>query len=156
MRTQGIYEIRNVRNNRAYIGKSTDIRTRWQQHRHELRCGRHINKALQADWNEHGEEAFTFAVAEEVADESRLFEVEGEHMGRGFNLYNAAPPIRLRPSTLRIVENTPQPDDTHRCTCCGEPLFKYIEVRVYSEGVIATYIDGEPRPDAKVNLTIEY
>lgn len=56
----GIYYILNTVNKRVYIGRSTDICTRFNQHRYALRKGGHVNRALQADWLEFGEAAFKF------------------------------------------------------------------------------------------------
>jgi hypothetical protein len=38
----------------------------------QLRMGNHMNKPLQAAWNEHGEAAFAYEIVEEVKDENPL------------------------------------------------------------------------------------
>jgi hypothetical protein len=62
----GIFRIRNLTNNRTFIDSSTDIPAKWNRHRTELKFGSHKNRALQADWNEHGQENFQFEVLSEL------------------------------------------------------------------------------------------
>ena len=59
---EGIYKITCIKNNRIYIGRSINIDERLKKHKYSLRSGKHINKKLQADFNEYGEEAFIFEV----------------------------------------------------------------------------------------------
>lgn len=61
-----IYEIRNVVNDKVYIGSSKDYEKRWLTHTNELSNGTHANKHLQNAWNNYGEENFKFSVLEEV------------------------------------------------------------------------------------------
>ena len=56
----GIYQIRNIINNKKIIGQSVDIRGRWISHKNRLRRGIHINKHLQRAWNKYGENNFKF------------------------------------------------------------------------------------------------
>ena len=58
----GIYMIRNLINEKIYIGQSRDIYKRWKQHKSDLNCNRHINEHLQSAWNKYGEENFEFSV----------------------------------------------------------------------------------------------
>lgn len=44
---QGIYKITNTENGQVYIGRSTDIEKRWQQHREALEKGIHHSYKLQ-------------------------------------------------------------------------------------------------------------
>lgn len=60
----GIYQIKCCRNGSKYIGKSTNIRKRWQRHRSDLNQGIHDNYKLQADWNYYGDRAFQFKIIE--------------------------------------------------------------------------------------------
>lgn len=54
----GVYTITNKYTGTVYVGISSDIPKRWQQHRRELTRDRHKNKQLQRDWNKWGEWAF--------------------------------------------------------------------------------------------------
>ena len=58
----GIYTITNTTTGRVYIGQTTNFRTRWMNHRRELRNGTHRNIYLQNAWVKYGEAAFEFAI----------------------------------------------------------------------------------------------
>lgn len=64
----GIYKITNKINGKFYIGSSNNLRKRLQDHKRELRAGKHTNKHLQASWNKYGEDSFDFEVLEIVSD----------------------------------------------------------------------------------------
>lgn len=51
----GIYCIENIQTGKKYIGQQVNIRSRWYQHRNELRRGIHCNDYLQKAWNKYGE-----------------------------------------------------------------------------------------------------
>jgi hypothetical protein len=63
----GVYQIRNARNGRVYVGASTAAFKRWAGHKFHLRKGRHPNAALQEDWIRCGEAAFTHEVLRVVS-----------------------------------------------------------------------------------------
>jgi len=60
----GIYVIRNLINDKIYIGSSVNIKKRFCQHRNSLKKNKHHNKYLQRSWNKYGEENFEFVVIE--------------------------------------------------------------------------------------------
>lgn len=60
----GIYSITNIMTGQVYIGESTDIEKRWEQHIESLNNNAHHNYKLQQSWNEWGEKAFDFNVVE--------------------------------------------------------------------------------------------
>ena len=66
----GIYKITNLKNNKAYIGQSTDIKSRWNNHKRELKNDIHRNSHLQNAFNKYGEEAFEFRILEETFEEN--------------------------------------------------------------------------------------
>lgn len=92
---QGIYQILNTENGKRYIGSSTDIKQRWQQHRTNLSVGRSTYR-LQRDWNKFGEYAFEFSVLEEVSAVADLPQVEQKYMDQ-FHSYNRTFGYNLRP-----------------------------------------------------------
>ena len=62
----GVFQIRNTSTDRVLIDNSTDMKSRWNRHRMELKFGSHQNKVLQKDWNDQGEESFVFEVLSEI------------------------------------------------------------------------------------------
>ena len=96
----GIFRITNTANGKIYLGSSLNLHGPLNKHRFVLATGAHITKALQADWNRHGEAAFVFEIVEQVkpsddpgfnvADELELLEqiwIEKERpfSERGYN-----------------------------------------------------------------------
>jgi len=73
---KAIYEIRNNKNGKIYIGSAQNLRNRWKRHRWELNKGQHHSSHLQRAWNKHGKENFTFIVLEEVARDEDLIPAE--------------------------------------------------------------------------------
>ncbi|HJV45865.1 MAG TPA: GIY-YIG nuclease family protein [Bacillota bacterium] len=59
----GVYQIRNLKNEKVFIDSSMDLKT-MNGKLFTLRNGGHYNRMLQADWNQFGEEAFVFEVLE--------------------------------------------------------------------------------------------
>jgi hypothetical protein len=57
---KGVYVIRNNVTGHEYVGCSVDITKRFQNHRRDLRKGRHHSTFLQRSWDKHGQAAFTF------------------------------------------------------------------------------------------------
>lgn len=71
----GIYRIRNLINNKSYIGQSIDIYDRWVFHKWELNNGKHKNQHLLRSWLKYGSDNFEFTIVEEC-DENKLNERE--------------------------------------------------------------------------------
>ena len=71
-----IYKIRNVVNDKFYVGSTANTETRFKDHRRHLRKGNHHCKHLQAAWNKYGEDCFKFEVIEVVKDDSALWNAE--------------------------------------------------------------------------------
>jgi len=65
----GIYKISVEKDKYVYIGQSTKINVRIQNHWDDLTYGNHTNKYLQAQWNEQGDENFSAHVIEHVPEE---------------------------------------------------------------------------------------
>lgn len=60
----GVYMIRNILNQKCYVGSSTNLRRILQTHICHLKKQRHANKHLQAAFNKYGQKAFEFAILE--------------------------------------------------------------------------------------------
>lgn len=69
----GIYEIRNLINNKVYIGQAKNIKRRWSYHKSKLKLNKHWNKYLQYSYNKYNKENFVFKIIEEcnIEDLSR-------------------------------------------------------------------------------------
>jgi len=63
MKTSGIYLIKNIINNKAYIGKSENCYGRWLSHKSDYLMG---NSPLYEDMRKYGIENFTFKVIEKI------------------------------------------------------------------------------------------
>jgi group I intron endonuclease len=67
MKKIGIYKIKNIINNKIYIGQtSKNFIRRWYEHKRELRKNIHRNLYLQNAWNKYGEDNFDFDIVEEI------------------------------------------------------------------------------------------
>ncbi len=62
----GVFQIKNVANNKIIIDNSVDMTSKWNRHKTELRFGNHKNSELQNDWNEFGEDNFVLEVLSEL------------------------------------------------------------------------------------------
>ena len=66
----GIYGIKNLVNNKIYIGKTgMNFGDRWDSHKSLLRNNKHDNQYLQNAWNKYGAESFDFIIVEECSIE---------------------------------------------------------------------------------------
>lgn len=89
----GIYCIKNIVDNKKYIGLSRDIRRRWGEHKSELRNNTHANTYLQNAWNLYGEKSFEFCIVELcdpfiICDRERYYIAEYHTLSHenGYNL----------------------------------------------------------------------
>lgn len=60
----GIYLIKNLVNNKLYVGKACYLRQRINNHKYLLRHKKHVNTYLQNAWNKYNEENFEFSIIE--------------------------------------------------------------------------------------------
>jgi hypothetical protein len=56
----GVYQIRNLVNEKVFIGVSFDMQGVLNRHQFSLKMGDRQNKKLQDEWNEYGSENFVF------------------------------------------------------------------------------------------------
>ncbi|MEK6287401.1 MAG: GIY-YIG nuclease family protein [Acidobacteriota bacterium] len=63
----GIYQIRNTANDKVFIGTALNLPGVLNGQKFQLSAGSHLNKRLQADWNEFGSESFTFEILDELS-----------------------------------------------------------------------------------------
>lgn len=63
----GIYKITCIKTGEIYIGKSTDVKSRWQQHcKSAFNCGTIAHSLLHTKMKQYGIEQFTFELVEQV------------------------------------------------------------------------------------------
>lgn len=102
MKAAGIYQIEHNKLKKVYIGSSRDLKTRFVEHRANLRANKHVNKKLQNAWNKYGEDAFVFSILEVVEDSKNLLAREQFWMDksdaakRGYNILPTAGSCRGR------------------------------------------------------------
>lgn len=106
-RTAGVYGIRNRETGRLLLGSALNLHGPLNRHRAQLDFGSHPCKALQADWNRLGPEAFEFAVLdtldrrlEGLERDKALRELEQEWIANfqpfAERCYNGSEQIRTR------------------------------------------------------------
>ena len=75
----GVFQIKNMENNKVLLGSSLNLEGPLNKHRFMLKIGSHKNKALQQDWNELGPEKFVFEILEVVkVEENPNFNLKDE------------------------------------------------------------------------------
>ncbi len=84
----GVYQIKNMFDDKVYIGSSVNISQRISVHKSVLRRGSHQNQYLQRAWTKHGESAFCFTIVEVVDLATMLIEREQFHINRFPDNYN--------------------------------------------------------------------
>ena len=63
----GVYQIRNLVNDKVFIGTALNLPGILNSNKGQLNAGSHRSKALQSEWNEFGAENFVFEVLDELA-----------------------------------------------------------------------------------------
>lgn len=127
-----IYKIRNVVNDKFYVGSTVDSRKRFWSHRKFLRLGTHDCIHLQRAWNKYGEDCFKFEIVEQLDNKEDLYPTEqkwlDKHFGKDY-CYNmaahadspmrdASPEIRakLAARTKAWLEREGHPRKGYKCT----------------------------------------
>ena len=62
----GVFQVRNIIDNKVMLDSSVDMVSKWNRHKMELKFGKHRNRTLQQDWNEKGEDKFVFEIVSEL------------------------------------------------------------------------------------------
>jgi len=104
-----VYEIKNLANEKRYIGSTTQLKRRLSQHFTDLRGDRHYNKYLQNAFNKSGEDCFVFNVLEEssfeiLADREKhwIEKLRSCHRKFGYNLTDQPyAPMRGKKHTVK-------------------------------------------------------
>lgn len=111
---KGVYQIKNVLNNKIYIGSTrVSFKERLKSHLKLLRRGVHANSYLQEDWNQFGEDNFQFSIIElleeggKILDREQFYLENTKCLNRDFG-YNIDPEvhraIRSKETNLKISQ----------------------------------------------------
>ncbi len=65
-RPMGVYQIRNLSNEKVLVGSTLNLPGIFNRHQFQLKMNAHPNKSLQTDWNKLGSENFAFEMLEEL------------------------------------------------------------------------------------------
>jgi group I intron endonuclease len=71
-----VYQIRNLINDKIYVGSSGDVEKRKREHFNSLKKNKHYSLFLQRSWNKYGERNFVFEILEEVKSVKDLIDRE--------------------------------------------------------------------------------
>ena len=107
IKTSGVYKIKNLINNKIYIGSAINLNLRYRKHISDLKNNKHCNKKLQNSWNKHGEDSFDFVIIEQVIDKTKLLEREQYYLDNLKPEYNIC---KIAGNTLGIKVS----DDTKK------------------------------------------
>ena len=76
----GIYQIRNLVNNKIYIGSTEDLFYRLGRHLSHLNRKKHENSYLQRAWSKYGQDNFVFEILQFEEDKVNLRESEQRYL----------------------------------------------------------------------------
>ena len=62
----GVYQIRNRKNGKLYIGSTKNLLGKINSHKFQLKNGLHPHREMQKEFNEIGEEGFSFDVLDRL------------------------------------------------------------------------------------------
>lgn len=99
----GIYRIRNLINNKIYIGQSSNIKRRWEDHKYKLNHQKHPNFHLQSSWNKYEEKNFVFEIIEKMKNSIKELLREREQYWCDF--YDASNPSKGYNSRIIVESN---------------------------------------------------
>jgi group I intron endonuclease len=68
----GIYKIKNLINEKVYIGSAISLKNRWKTHISCLNKNKHHSSKLQNSWNKHSSIGFIFEIIEECEKEKLI------------------------------------------------------------------------------------
>lgn len=103
-----VYAIKNIANDRIYIGSAINPNTRWRTHKSLLKKGKHANPFLALDYLKCGEEAFVFEILE-LCDKETMITREQFWIDIYYDKQDKCYNIRTKAKSnlgLRMTENT--------------------------------------------------
>ena len=109
---QGIYAIRNKKNNKQYVGSALNIEARWKRHLLQLKKKNHHSVYLLRAWEKYGPNEFEFVILEEVQNKEDIITREQWWIDNSKSKYNMSPTagsslgIKRRPETLKRLSES--------------------------------------------------
>jgi len=108
----GIYIIRNIIDNKVYIGSSNRIKSRISYHKYCLKINKHCNQHLQNAWNKYREISFIFGTIERcnkcnllIREEFYIEKFESWKRSCGYNLQRCpSRPVMSEETKRKISE----------------------------------------------------
>lgn len=122
----GVYQIKNVVNDKIYVGSAIDIDYRWSKHVYDLKNDRHHNIHLQRAWSKYGEDKFVFEILE-------LTEKKKEMILEKEQFWMNKTKCFERHYGYNIYKNPRSPLGIKRSRAFREKLSKIAQARVVSE-----------------------
>lgn len=108
-----IYCIRNIINNKVYIGQTSDFEKRKKEHIKKLNINLHHNKHLQYSWNKYGSDNFVFEILKDNIDIKEINDIEKLYIllfqtnnsDFGYNLTEGGDGVKGYKHSKEIIEN---------------------------------------------------
>jgi group I intron endonuclease len=100
----GIYKIKNILDNKIYVGSAEDFLRRIYEHTYLLKKNKHHSTYLQNAWNKHGENSFIFGLIEVVEDLTQLIPREQHYIDTLKPEYNMCPTAGSRLGSTQTVQ----------------------------------------------------
>ena len=128
----GIYCIKNIVNNKCYIGSSTHIYYRLRRHKSDLLRKNHANPILQNAYNKYGADSFVVSIIEECTEDIVLLR-EQHYIDTLLPVYNITREVinnRLSPESRLKISNTMKAKAKAgiRVNCMNEAKRKQIDL----------------------------
>jgi len=73
IKPMGIFQIKNLVNGKVFIGDTFNLDAAYNKHKFQLNLGSHKNKDLQKEWNQYGQDNFTYEVLEVLEQDDSIF-----------------------------------------------------------------------------------
>lgn len=111
--TSGIYYIKNITNNKIYVGQSKNIESRRREHKRDLKSGKHANWHLQKSFEKYSEFSFEFGVLEHcdvselnVKEVYYINSLDTMNRHKGYNLQSGGDSVTFSQETLQKMSVT--------------------------------------------------
>lgn len=75
-----IYQIRNIINEKVYVGSAVNVTDRWNLHIRQLSAKKHHSIKLQRAWDKYGQDKFSFEIIEPLKNKRDLISAEQDYI----------------------------------------------------------------------------